>query len=127
MRILTVPLTAAICLLAACGGAPTAEKKAPEKAEPITGRTAVYRMYAAARSWAPDAQVLRASSLHIAEAPDGPPESGAAAAWTATFTSATKSQARTWTYSIVESTGNLHKDVFAGPTEGWSGPGGSNT
>src|SRR5215813_3828493 len=120
-----LPAMALFALLSACSETPTANtaaKKEPEKVEPITGQTAVYRMYQAARSWAPDAQVLKLSSLHISEAPDGPPASGAAAAWTATFTSVGKSEARTYTYSTVESQGNLHKGVFAGPQEGCSGP-----
>jgi hypothetical protein len=62
------------------------------------------------------------TSLHISEAPDAPPASGAAPAWQATFTSQTRSQARSYTYSIVEAPGNLHKGTFAGPEEGWSGP-----
>ena len=78
-----------------------------------------------ARSWSSDAQVLRLISLHINEAPDGPP--GAAAAWQATFTSASKGRARGYTFSIVESEGNLHKGAFAGPEQSWSGPQGVTT
>ena len=52
---------------------------------------------------------------------------GTAGAWQATFTSAARSQARSYTYSIVEGEGNLHKGVFAGLEEGWSGPRGGNT
>lgn len=112
-------------LLSGCSETSTTPvaKKEPEKVEPITGQTALYRMYQAARTWANDAQVLKAGSMHISDAPDGPPASGAAPAWTATFTSQTKSEARTYTYSVVESQGNLHKGSFAGPTEGWSGHG----
>ena len=36
-------------------------------------------------------------------------------------------QARTYTYSIVEGEGNLHKGVFAGAEEGWSGPRGGKS
>jgi hypothetical protein len=64
------------------------------------------------------------NSLQLSEVPDVPP--GTAAAWSATFTSAARSQARSYTYSIVESQGNLHKGVFAGLEEGWSGPRGNN-
>ena len=111
-------------LLAACDSTPpkSGEKKEPEKVEPITGQTAVYRMYQSARTWAPDVEVLKAESLHITEAPDGAPASGAAAAWQATFVSPSKSEARTYTYSVVEAEGNLHKGAFAGPNESWSGP-----
>jgi hypothetical protein len=115
-------------LLSGCSETPTpVAKKEPEKVEPITGQSALYRMYQAARSWANDAQVLKASSMHIGDAPDAPPATGAAPAWTATFTSQTKSESRTYTYSVVESQGNLHKGSFAGPTESWSGPHGPSS
>jgi hypothetical protein len=117
-------------MLTACSDSTTtksAEKKEPEKVEPITGQTALYRMYQSARTWASDAQVLKAANLHISEAPEAPPATGAAAAWTATFTSQSKSEARTYTYSVVEASGNLHKGAFAGPNEGWSGSKGVNS
>src|SRR5262245_56989609 len=125
-----LPAMALFALLSACSETPTASvaaKKEPEKIEPITGQSAVYRMYQMARSWANDAQVLKLSSLHIGEAPDGPPGSGAAPAWQATFTSQAKSESRTYTYSVVESQGNLHRGGFAGPQEGWSGRSGVNS
>src|SRR4051812_46998953 len=102
----TAAPAALFLLLAGCSSAPppVTEKKEPEKVEPVTGLTAVGRMYLAARSWASDAQILKGASLHIAEAPDGPRESGAAPAWTVTFVSPAKSEMRTYTYSIVEST-----------------------
>jgi len=105
----------------------TAEKKKePEKAlEPATGQSALYKMYQVARSWAPDAQVLKMNSLFMSEVPDVP--RGKAAAWQATFTSATRSQAKTYTYSIIESAGNLHKGTFAGPDEGFSGARGTTS
>jgi len=111
-------------ILSACSEtpAPTATKKEAEKVEPVTGQTALYRMYQSARTWATDVQVLQLTSLHISEAPDGPPASGAAPAWMATFVSQSKSESRTYTYSVVEGQGNLHKGAFAGPNESWSGP-----
>jgi hypothetical protein len=126
MRKLLFPLCSAMCLLlTSCSDTTqTAEKKkAPEKLEPATGQSALYKMYTMARSWAPDAQVLRMNSLALSEVPTVPP--GTAAAWQAMFTSAARSQARSYTYSIVESQGNLHQGVFAGPEEGWGGPRGN--
>jgi hypothetical protein len=117
--------TVLFAILPACSDTPNPEKavkKEPERVDPVTGQVALSRMFPVARAWANDAQVLKMTSFHISEAPDGPPASGAAAAWQATFTSATKSQARSYTYSIVESQGNLHKGVFPGPPESWSGP-----
>ncbi|MBZ5723559.1 MAG: hypothetical protein LAP87_01045 [Acidobacteriia bacterium] len=89
----------------------------------MTGQSALWKMYQAARSWAPDAQVLKLNSIRLAEVPQVP---GKAAAWQATFTSDAKSRARSYTYSVIESAANLHKDVFAGLEEGWSGPHGSS-
>jgi hypothetical protein len=82
-------------------------------------------MYQMARSWAPDAQVLKLNSMLLNEVPD--PPKGTAAAWQATFVSATKSQAKSFTWSSIEGEGNLHKGVFGLNDESWSGPRGSNT
>jgi hypothetical protein len=104
----------------------TAAKKEPEKPpEPIGGQSALYKMYTVARSWAPDAQVLKLNSIVLSEVPDVP--KGKAAAWQATFVSASRSQARSYTYCIVDSPPTLHKGVFAGPEEGWTGPRGVTT
>jgi hypothetical protein len=118
------PAIALLAILTACSDtpAPTTAKKEPEKVEPITGQSAVFKMYQMARAWAPDSQVMRMQSLRLSEVKDGPP--GTAPAWQATFVSAAKSQSRSYTFSIVEAEGNLHKGAFAGPEEGWSG--GSN-
>ncbi len=101
-------------LLAGCSTETPAppQKKAEEKpAEPVTGRQALQQMYIAARAWAPDIQIVRLSSILL---PDVKPEPGKAAAWQAIFVSASQNKARSWTYSVVESEGNLHKGVFAG-------------
>src|SRR5437016_5724010 len=129
MRKLTLPMIATLVLvLSGCSETttPAEKKKEPEKpAEPATGQSALYKMYQVARSWAPDAQVLKMNTIPLSEVPTVPV--GTAAAWQATFTSAARSQARSYTYSIVESQGNLHKGVFALQEEGWSGPRGTNT
>jgi hypothetical protein len=79
----------------------------------------LFRMYQVARLWAPDASVLKLTSIHLT---DVPAVRGKAGAWQATFTSAEKSVARTYTYSVIEGEGNLHQGVFPGPQEAWSGP-----
>jgi len=109
-------------LLAGCAETPkTVEKpKEPEKPpEPVTGRWAFHQMFASARAWAPDCQALRVRSIHLPEVKAAP---GKAAAWEATFVSQSRGRARTWTYSIIESEGNLHKGVFAGLEETYMGP-----
>jgi len=128
MRKLLFPVCGALFLmLSGCSETPTntAEKKKEEKLEPITGQSAIYKMYQMARSWAPDAQVLKMNSMLLTEVTDVP--RGAAAAWQATFVSAARGQARPYTWSAIEGEGNLHKGVFALNEEGWSGPRGTNT
>ena len=120
MRKLPLIVSGGLLLLTACSDTPTTTaKKEPEKLEPITGQTAVYRMYQMARSWASDAEVLQLMSMRISEFTQEVP--GKAAAWQATFVSTSKGKSRSYTYSIVESQGNLHKGAFAGPEETFSG------
>lgn len=114
-------------VLAGCSQTPATKepvKKAEEQPpEPVTGRDALYAMYRPARSWASDIEVLRLDSIHLPDVKAGP---GKAAAWRATFVSPGKGKARSWTYSVIEGEGNLHKGAFAGLEEGWSGPRGVN-
>jgi hypothetical protein len=114
------PLTIFLAILTSCSDSQTTTaNKQPEKVQPVTGKTAVFKMYQLARTWAPDSQVLKMHSMHLTEVKDGPP--GTAPAWQATFVSATKSQSRSYTFSIVEAEANLHLGAFGGPEEGWSG------
>jgi hypothetical protein len=113
---------AVLLLLVGCSSdAPaTAEKKVEEKPpEPVTGRQALQQMFIAARGWAPDIQPIKLNSILL---PELKAEPGKAAAWQATFVSASLGKARSYTYSAVESEGNLHKGVFAGLDQSWSGP-----
>jgi hypothetical protein len=121
MRKLTAAAGCAfLMLLAACSEAPKpAAKKAEAPPEPVTGQSALYKMYQVARSWAPDLQVLKMNTVPVAGVPAEP---GKAGAWQATFVSASKGRARSYTYSAVEGEGNLHKGVFAGLDESWAGP-----
>jgi hypothetical protein len=108
--------------LAGCSSAPPApEKKAEEKPpEPVTGRQALQQMYIAARGWAADIQPVKVTSILL---PEVKPEPGKAAAWQAIFVSASQNKARGYTYSVVESEGNLHKGVFAGFDQSFSASG----
>src|SRR5664279_1795463 len=95
------PALALLAILTACSDTPaTTAKKEPEKIEPVTGQSAVFKMYGMARSWASDAQVLRVQSMRLSEVKVGAP--GTAPAWQATFVSAAKLQSRGYTFSIVE-------------------------
>jgi hypothetical protein len=112
----------ALLLLTSCSEAPKTEEKKPAAAapaEPITGQRAIYQMFTAARgALGADVEVFRCNSIHLQEVKAEP---GKAAAWQCSFVSARAGKARTYTYSVVESTGNLHKGVFAGLDESWSG------
>jgi hypothetical protein len=113
----------ALLLMSCSSGPETAERKESEKAaEPVTGQIALYRMYQSARTWAPDAEVLKLGSMHLSNEVAQVP--GKAAAWEATFTSAAKSQARSYTYSVIEMEPNVHKGAFAGPEEAYRGAAG---
>lgn len=123
--VIALPL---LVLLCACSEAPKtapdAKKKEPAKpAEPVSGRYALYQMYTAARGWAPDATPLALRSIHITQVKSIPGRTGA---WQATFVSASRSRARSYTYSVVQSEGNLYKGVFAGLEENYSGPRGQS-
>jgi hypothetical protein len=114
-----------LCLymtLAACSDPPKQAAKTPEPEkppEPVTGLTAFHRMFMTARTWAADVQGVSMRNIPLEQVKAEPGTSGA---WEATFVSASKGQAKTFTYSVVEAGGNLHKDVFAGLAENWTGP-----
>jgi len=93
------------------------KKEAPKTLEPLTGRQAYQQMYISARSWAPDAQPLQLKSLQLTEvkAP-----AGKAGAWQCTFVSPGRGRARSYTWSAIESSGNLHQGVFAGQEESYT-------
>lgn len=111
-----------LALLAGCSD--TSSKSAtpaePAKpAEPVGGLKATYQMFAAARAWSPDIQVLSIRNVPVAGVAVQPGKYGA---WEAVFVSYSKGRAKTYTYSVVEGEGNLHKGVFAGLDQSWSGP-----
>ena len=109
-----------LLLLAACSEAPQkAVKKQPEKPpEPIDGQRAFFQMYVSARAWAGDVQGLRLQSIPLKEVKR---QGGKYGAWQATFVSPSKRRQISFTWSAVESYGNLHKGVFRGQEEGFSG------
>jgi hypothetical protein len=108
--------------LAGCSTEPPAPQKKAEVSppEPVTGRQALQPMFIAARGWAADIQIVRLTSILL---PDVKSEPGKAAAWQAIFFSASQNRAKSYTYSVIESEGNLHKGVFAGPDQSWSSSG----
>jgi hypothetical protein len=89
--------------------------------EPVTARFAFQRIAIQARSWAADAEPLRITSVDLKEVPS---EGGKSAAWAATFVSPQLKKARSFTYSVVDSPGNVREGVIRGTEETWSGPSG---
>ncbi len=119
-----LPITLLLLALSACSEAPKAEKpkEAAKPVEPVTGRYAFHQMFAAARTWSPDIQGLKLISINL---PAVKHVEGKAAAWQVVFVSQAKQKSKSWTYSVVEAEGNLHKGVFAGSEESYSGPRGT--
>jgi hypothetical protein len=123
MRKLILLLAGALLLvLTSCSETPqTVAKKEPEKpAEPVTGESALFKMFQVAKSWSRDAEILKLNSVIISEFPDVP--RGKAAVWEAQFVSTERSGLKSYTYSIADVPPSLHKGVFAGPESSWSGP-----
>jgi hypothetical protein len=112
-----------LLLLTACSQTTAVKKEAEKPPEPPTGQSALYKMYQVARTWAPDTQVLKMTSMNITEVTAKP---GTAAAWEAIFVSPGRNLSRSYTYSIVEQLPTLHKNTFAGPEQGFSGKSGLN-
>ena len=112
-----------ILLLSACSEAPTETKaKAPEKPPaPITAQQAFRYTYPAARAWAGDSLPLRMRSIQLSEVPAEP---GKAAAWEIVYVSPSQQMARIYTWSAIEASETLHKDVFAGKSQAWTGSSG---
>jgi hypothetical protein len=117
---LTVVLAATIFSACSATTEKAVEKPPEAPPEPITGKSAFFKMYAAARGgWAVDLQPLRLNSIHLPQVKSDPGKSGA---WQATFVSPSLLRAKSYTYSAVEAEGNLHKGLFAGLEESWAGP-----
>lgn len=118
MRTFGVVFIATVVFLSACSEAPKqqqAKQEEPKKApEPITGRNAFFKVFVAARGWAPDVQCLSVSSIPVEDVKSTPGKSGA---WQVTVFSPSKLRKRTYTWSAVESEGTLHEGVFPGQEE----------
>ncbi len=102
-------------LLAGCSDTPKEEaNKEPEKAkaaQPVTGQTALFKIYQVARTWASDVEVVKMNSIPMSEAPEVPGKSGA---WEVVLSSDSKGAKKSYTYSVVESVGALHEGVYGG-------------
>jgi len=119
-------ILASCALLGSCSEAPktaAASSDAPKEAAPVlapvSGKTAYWEMYAAARKWSTDAETLEVQSKSI---PGIANESGKAGMWTATFASPSKSEERVFTYAIETKKPDIYKGVTIGEGEPWNGP-----
>lgn len=108
--------TVCLILLCSCSDNPVTAppKKAEAPPEPVTGRHAFQQMYPQVRTWALDALPVQLESINLAQVKA---ENGKAGAWQATFYSPSLGRSKMYTWSAVESPGNLHKGVFGGPDE----------
>lgn len=112
-------------LLAACGGTPkpSAKKEPPKPPEPVTGLKAFFQMYSAARPWAADLIPLTCISSDLKEVPSG---EGKYPIWRCTFVSESKRQMKTYTYAAMDAEPSIHKGIYGGIEENYSGPRGTN-
>jgi hypothetical protein len=97
------------------------ESKAPAPKgppEPVTGKTAFWEMYVAARHWTTDIVTLR---LTPKEVPGFKNEAGKAAMWEAMFASPSLHQYRVYSYSIATVAPEIFKGVSAGIRVPWGG------
>ena len=125
MRKLPLLLGGLLLLLTACSEQPaTTPKKEPEKPpEPVTGQSALFKMYQVVRNWDPRAMVLTLESTHSPTIPEVP---GKAGVWGGTFTSPDQGRSHTYTFSLIEEMPSLHKGVFQVADEVFSGKKGVN-
>jgi hypothetical protein len=126
-RIKLLSLTIALVVMwgTGCSEQPAAPvKKVEAKPEPVTGQSALFKMYQVARTWSSDCQVLKLNSVHVSEVPEQP---GKAGVWEGIFISPSKGNAHSYTWSAIDSVEqNLHKGVFQTADQPWSGKGSSD-
>src|SRR5579863_5719402 len=109
-------------LLTSCSTGPVPPAQPEKPAVPLTGLHALYQLYTSARAWAQDLQILRYSSINIAEVPH---QDGKVAAWQVVFVSQALAKLRTYTFSAYEASATLHKGIFEDAPQDW--PGGGKT
>jgi hypothetical protein len=115
---LFLPACGLVFVMAGCSEQPSASAKKAEKVDPVSGQSALFKMYQVARSWAPDAEVVTMKSIHLTDVPS---VRGQAGAWEAVFYSPGRSAQRNYTFSVEESDANLHQGVFPGQEQSASG------
>jgi hypothetical protein len=107
-----------ILLLSSCSDTSTETKKEPEKPPaPVTAQSAFVFTYPAARAWAGDSLPIRIRSINLADVPS---DNGKAGAWEISYVSASREEARIYTWSAIEASETLHKGIFGGKPQTWN-------
>lgn len=110
-----------ILLLSACSDPTDTKVKEPEKPPaPVTAQSAFLYTYPAARAWAGDSLPVRIRSINLADVPS---DHGKAGAWEISYVSASRQEARIFTWSAIEASETLHKGIFGGKAQAWTGSG----
>jgi hypothetical protein len=98
--------------LTGCSDSAAPAKKAPKKIpEAVTGQSAIFQIYQLARTWAPDAQLLR---LENGDIPETKAQPGKYGLWRAMMVSNSKKMKRDFVFSASDSDGGIIKGVRAG-------------
>ena len=124
----SLALAGALATLLSCFDSSSPSEKArhdkgeKKVVEPVSGQNAYYKMYGAAKAWAPDIQGFRCEPVRLTELPE---KDGRFPAWKCTFVSESKRAKKTYSYSVIAAEG-IFKDVFGGHDESYSGPTGQN-
>ena len=117
----SLAVAVSLLCLTACGTdapKPAAKAKVEEKPEPITGRSAFFKMYPSARQWAADCKAIQLTSIQMTGVDAEP---GKAAAWRAIFTSESKARMKTFLWSAVDAEGGFRKGTWGGTEESFRG------
>jgi hypothetical protein len=122
----SVSAVVAMLLLAGClektKGPVTDESKTAKPPagppQPVTAKTAFWRMYTPARHWSTDIEIIRVTPRDV---PGFKNEDGKAAMWEAMFASPSLHQYRVYSYSIASSPPDIFKGVSAGLRVPWNG------
>jgi hypothetical protein len=108
-------LTVLACLTTGCSDSPAPAKKEEAKkkveAQPISGQSAIFQTFQVARTWAPDAMLLKLENGDIPEAKAQPGKYGL---WRATYVSLSKKAKRDYMYAAADSDGGIIKGTRAG-------------
>jgi hypothetical protein len=113
-----------ILALTSCGvtsdtSAKTDTSKSSTLEGPIPAKTAFWEMYKSAHTWSADLVPLAVESKVV---PGMKNDAGKAAMWTATFGSASKHEARVFSYSVTARPPDIYKGVMVGNSRPWGGP-----